>query len=42
MQTLEAARTLGVPEYKIRNTVSRRGINKDTLNDLFQGVFYTI
>ena len=36
---IKAARTLGVPEYKIRNTVSRRGINKDTLNDLFQGVF---
>ena len=36
---IKAARTLGVPEYKIRNTVSRRGINKDTLDNLFQGVF---
>jgi len=36
---IKAARVLGVPEYKIRNTISRRGINKDTLDNLFQGVF---
>ena len=36
---IKAARTLGVPEYKIKQTVRRKGISKDTLNDLFQGVF---
>ena len=36
---IKAARILGVPEYKIKNKVNRRGIGKDTLNDLFQGVF---
>ena len=36
---IRAARTLGVPEYKIRSKVTRRGISKDDLNDLFQGVF---
>jgi len=36
---IEAARDLGVPEYKIRKTITRRGIPKDVLNNLFQGVF---
>ena len=36
---IKAARILGIPEYKIKNKVSRRGIDKDTLKDLFQGVF---
>jgi len=36
---IEAARELGVPEYKIRKTITRRGIPKDVLNNLFQGVF---
>ena len=36
---IKAARTLGLPEYKIRKKVTRRGISKDDLNDLFQGVF---
>jgi len=36
---IEAARDLGVPEYKIRKTINRRGIPKDVLNNLFQGVF---
>jgi len=38
-QNIKAARTLGVPEYKITQTVSRRGIPKDVLNDLFRGVY---
>jgi len=36
---IEAARELGVPEYKIRQKITRRGIPKDVLNNLFQGVF---
>ena len=36
---IKAARALGTPEYEIRKTVSRKGIDKDTLNNLFQGVF---
>jgi len=38
-QNIEAAKVLGVPEFKIRQKVKRRGIDKDTLNELYQGVF---
>jgi hypothetical protein len=38
-QNIEAARSLGVPEYKIREKVARKGLSKDLLNDLFQGVY---
>ncbi len=38
-QNIEAAKTLGVPEFKIRQKVKRRGIDKQTLNELYQGVF---
>ena len=36
---IQAAKTLGVPEYKIRQKVKRRGINKKTLSELYSGVF---
>jgi hypothetical protein len=36
---IEAAKTLGVPEYKIRQKVKRRGIDKKTLSELYQGVY---
>ena len=36
---IQAAKTLGVPEYKIRQKVKRRGINKNTLSELYSGVF---
>ena len=36
---IEAAKILGVPEYKIRQKVKRRGINKKTLSELYQGVY---
>lgn len=38
-QNIEAAKTLGVPEFKIRQKVKRRGIDQDTLKQLYQGVF---
>jgi len=38
-QNIQAAKTLGVPEFKIRQKVKRRGIDQDTLKNLYQGVF---
>jgi hypothetical protein len=38
-QNIEAAKTLGVPEFKIREKVQRKGIAKSILKDLYQGVF---
>ncbi len=38
-ENIKAAKVLGVPEYKIRKKVKRRGINKKTLNELYRGVF---
>jgi len=34
-----AAKTLGVPENKIRTIVKRRGISKDLLNQLYSGTY---
>jgi hypothetical protein len=34
-----AAKTLGVPENKIRNIVKRRGISNDLLNQLYSGTY---
>ena len=38
-ENIEAARSLGVPEYKIREKVKRKGLSKDLLENLFQGVY---
>ena len=38
-QNILAARELGVPEFKIRQKVKRRGINKKTFNNLMRGVY---
>jgi len=38
-QNIEAARILGLPEYKIRAKVKRRGINKETFNEIMRGVY---
>jgi len=38
-QNIQAARTLGVPEFKIRQKVKRRGISTGDLKNLYQGVF---
>jgi len=38
-QNILAARELGVPEFKIRQKVKRRGINKKTFNSLMRGVY---
>jgi hypothetical protein len=38
-KNIEAARTLGVTENKIRNTIKRKGIDVDLLNQLFRGVY---
>ena len=38
-QNIQAARTLGVPEFKIRQKVKRRGISTEDLKNLYQGVF---
>jgi len=38
-KNIEAARSLGVPEYKIREKVTRKGLSKDLLENLFQGVY---
>ena len=38
-QNIQAARKLGVPEYKIRNKVKRKGINKQLFNEVMRGVY---
>jgi hypothetical protein len=38
-QNILAARELGVPEFKIRRKVKRRGINTKTFNHLMRGVY---
>jgi len=38
-QNIQAAKTLGVPEFKIRQKVKRRGISTEDLKNLYQGVF---
>ncbi len=38
-QNIIAARELGVPEFKIRQKVKRRGINKRTFDNLMRGVY---
>ena len=38
-QNIEAARKLGVPEYKIREKVKRKGINKQLFNEIIRGVY---
>tara|TARA_R110000796_G_scaffold39430_1_gene98379 strand:+ start:1029 stop:5327 length:4299 start_codon:yes stop_codon:yes gene_type:complete len=38
-ENIEAARSLGVPEYKIREKVKRKGLSKDLLENLFLGVY---
>jgi hypothetical protein len=38
-QNILAARELGVPEYKIRQKVRRRGISKDVFDGLMRGVY---
>ena len=38
-QNIEAARKLGVPEYKIREKVKRKGINKELFNEIIRGVY---
>jgi len=39
-QNIDAAKTLGVPNYKIRSKISRRGLSKQVASDLMLG-FYT-
>ena len=38
-QNIEAARTLGVSESKIRQNVTRKGIDKETTQNLFRGIY---
>ena len=38
-QNIEAARTLGVSENVLRKKISRKGLSKNIINDLFRGVY---
>ena len=38
-KNIEAAKTLGVQDYKIRKKIKRKGLSKDTLRDLMLGVY---
>ena len=36
---IDAAKTLGVPDFKIRNKIKRKGLSKDIVSDLMLGVY---
>ena len=38
-KNIDAARTLGVPEYKIRERIKRKGLSKEMVNSLILGIY---